>query len=173
MRLLPFAVEREKVVFYPLLKERIPVGFEYLAEDFPAFLRIRRQELPKLPLRDHGNLAELCFIQCENGTYHRVHVAAARNDAPIRQRKLCRCGFLGRTSSACFGTLILRIAADRIDLSAVGERKLYLRRRVGRGKLGAQHGAFALRAARRTVECEGNGVEERRLSRAGVARNEI
>ena len=172
-RFLALPVERKEIGLYALLKAGIEIGFEYIAEDFPAVFRIRQQQLTEFALRDHGNLAELRAVYAEYCADRRVYIAAARHNAAVRQHKFSARRLFRCSGAAGLAALILRVAPDDIGFSGAGENELYLRRRLRSGEFGAQHGAFPSLAARRAEQREGDGVKERSLSRAGISSNEV
>ena len=172
-RLVPLAVERKEIRLYPLLKACVKVRFEYIAEDLPAILCVRQQELSELALRDHGDLAELRAVYAEDISDRRIYIRPARDNAPVRHSKFGARRLLCGSAAAGLGPLILRVSPDGISFPCVGKGELHLGRRLWRSEFGAEHGAFAPIAAWRAEKREGDGVKERCFPCAGVAGDEI
>ena len=166
-------VGRQGLVLQSVLKDAVGAGMEQLAEDRLPVLRVGQQQLQKVALGDHGDLGKLVPVQTQQGLQLPRHILRFGHGSAVRELQL-RIGRLFRESSAASGgPLILRVSAHGIALPGMREDQFHLRGCFGGSVLRAQHGHVAGAAAGLAVKREGDRVKEARLSRAGIARNEV
>ena len=166
------AAFRRRRVFQRVLQRLIAARIEDLAENGDALFRGREQQLQKIALRDHGHLRELFAIHAQNVAHAPRHFLGARDHVAIRigqNRFRALHGF----AAAPGWTAVFRVAAHRIVLAAAAKGQFHKSGRLRRGKAAAQHGRFAIAAARLAIERERNRVEQHGLARAGITRNQI
>ena len=158
----------------PLLQDLVAPGAEQLPENLAAFLGFGVEELEERPLGDHGHLGKLTPVQARQLRHSPGHLPAFRHRGAAVKKSQLRVGALRRHAfAAALGPLILRVAADAVCFPAAEELHLHISGRFRVGVFAAEHVCLPLRAAGLTVKGEGDGVEDRRLSRAGVAGDEI
>ena len=157
-----------------VLQFLVALGAEQFAEDLAPLLGRGVEQAGELPLRDHGDLAELIVVQPDEGGDGGGDILR-----PGHGRAAVRVGedgvrlFGGRALAPRFGAEVVRVAADGVPLAAHLKFQLDKGGGAGVSVLAAQHGAVPHAAAGMVVQGIGDGVEKGGLARAGVASDEI
>ena len=157
-----------------VLQFLVALGAEQFAEDLAPLLGRGVEQAGELPLRDHGDLAELVVVQPDEGGDGGGDILR-----PGHGRPSVRVGedgvrlFGGRALAPRFGAEVVRVAADGVPLAAHLKFQLDKGGGAGVSVLAAQHGAVPHTAAGMVVQGIGDGIEKGGLARAGVAGDEI
>ena len=157
-----------------LLQAGIALGAEQLAENAAALLGGSVEQLCELPLRDHGDLAELAVVQPDDllhGGSHILGFGHRRTAIGIGEGGIRFLG--GHALAAVFGALVLRVAAHGIALAVHLKFQLHKGGCFRAGILAAQHGALAYAAAGMIVQRICNGIEQGGLACAGIAGDKV
>ena len=150
------------------------LGAEQLAEDLAPLLGGGVEQAGELPLRDHGDLAELAVVQPDDllhGGSHILGFGHRRTAIGIGEGGIRFLG--GHALAAVFGALVLRVAAHGIALAVHLKFQLHKGGRFRAGILAAQHGTLAYAAAGMIVQGVCNGIEQGGLACAGIAGDKV
>ena len=157
-----------------VLQFLVALGAEQFAEDLAPLLGRGVEQAGELPLRDHGDLAELVVVQPDEGGDGGGDILrAGHGRAAVREGEDGVRLFGGRALAPRFGAEVVRVAADGVPLAAHLKFQLDKGGGAGGSVLAAQHGTVPHAAAGMVVQGIGDGVEKGGLARAGVAGDEI
>ena len=152
----------------------VGLGTEQLAENAAALLGGGIQQLGELPLRDHGDLAELVVVQPQNVQHGGVHIPClGHRRAAVGIGEGGVCFFGGKALAPRLGAGVFRIAAHRVAGTIHLKFQLHKGGRFGVGILAAQHGTLPHTAAGVVVERVGDGVEQGGLAGTGIAGDKV
>ena len=159
--------------FQLVLHRPVDAGTKNIPENLLPLLGIRQQQPEEIPLGNHGNLAELLLADPQDLLDLFCNPAPLGLHLSVGEGKLRPGKLPGGALSPGLFPGVLRIPADRIGLSPVGEGEDHLRGGVQVGVIGPEHGGVPGGAAGLAVEGKGDGVKDCRFSCPGVPRNEV
>ena len=156
-----------------ILKDDIQARSKDIAKDLLPLPRVRLQKLSEIALGNHRHLSKLLARQADDARNGPVHFPQLADHAPIRIRQLCVGKLPGHARASRLCTLIFWIAPDSVFLTIVRKGELHKRRRFRPGIFGAEHAHLAVIPAGRAKERIGDRIENRRLSCARIACDQI
>ena len=170
---LAFALQPSGFPLELFLENHIIARSENFPEDFLPASCIRKEQLLKVSLRNHGNLCELAPVEPDNAGNFIRHFPCLCDQGTIRQTKL-RLRSLQRSASSAPGRpLVFRVPPHLIRFSAIGKHQFHHSRRFRIRIFGTEHGGFPVFAARLAVQSKGDSVKDGRLAGSRIPRNEI
>ena len=157
----------------PVLERLIQSGVKDLPEDLHPLLRGRLQQLPEIPLGDHGHLRKLTAVKSQQRLHLAGDVGGTGDHGTVRAVEFPVRLLPGHAGPSRFGPVIVRIAADGIVPIPVAEGQLHKGRCLRLGVLAAEHLRLHVFPAGPAKQGEGDGVEDRGLARAGIAADHV
>ena len=116
---LALAVPSEILRLDAFLQRNQRFGVKDIADNLGAGLAVRREQLHKFSLRNHGNLLKRTAVHAEQVLHRFGHGGCARDRRTVRIGQH-RIGLLGdRACTAFFWPLVFGCPMNLIDLSAV------------------------------------------------------
>ena len=163
----------------PVLNGLVQPGAKKLPENGPPVIRPRLQQLPELPLGDHGHLDKLLEGQAQQ-LLHRFggpvlfgRAPLSGQHTPVRAVELRALLLGGGSASPHLGPIVPGVPTNPVVLAPAAEGQLHKGRRLRQGVLAAQQLRPHVFPAGLAKEGEGDGVEDGGLARPGVAADHI
>ena len=150
----------------------ISVGHKDRAKDLCPLVGPRIQQRPELPLRDHGDLLELIFIYAKQVSDRLIDLGQALDRRFAVLGKYCFFLLCDHAASPELRPLIGRAPPHAKAAPLMRKSEFHIAFDIGRGIFAAQVLLIPIAAAGFPVERKTDGVENRGLSCAGVARDQ-
>ena len=172
-RLIPPELHLGGALFQLLLQGHIQPRPEDVPEDLLPLLGVRLEQLAEAALGDHGHLGKLLPGHADDLPDGPIHLFPFCHHPPVRVGELGVRRLAGGPCAPGLFPLVLRAAADGVLLPVIGEGQLHKGGGVQPGVFGAEHVRTPVPAAGLPEQGEGDGIEDRGLSRPGVPGDEV